>query len=254
MYEILTERVGAIPDIDYQYDWVRFLPSVKVKISPSRVRVCRLNYKSPILRSLQGDPVAMKTGMLRVYYDPFDLRITWCFDAEGVLHLLRWQYLTEGTPRFGEFHTSHIVDQHADKKISSQEIERILVQIFTGVYDNGEALEAIRHADLADDLMRRNAAHLTAGIAETSPSGTVILAPAPVEQDDRTDGLLRARAATPPVEVAVQSPSSHRPAEISVASPGEHRREAEAGTVAEPPGTPPPRARRALQPYARNRF
>ncbi|MFF9564349.1 Mu transposase C-terminal domain-containing protein [Leifsonia sp. NPDC014704] len=161
MYGILAQRVGAIIDIDYQHDWVRFLPSETVKISPSRVRVRRLNYKSPALRSLQGDPVVMKTRKLRVFYDPFDLRTVWCFDADGSLHPLRWQYLTEDTPRFGEFHTSHVVDQFADKQLSNKDAERILVNIFRGVYDQAEALGALGHEDLTDDLLRARAAALT---------------------------------------------------------------------------------------------
>ncbi|GIT78475.1 hypothetical protein LLS1_01440 [Leifsonia sp. LS1] len=224
MYGILAARAGAIPDIHYQYDWVRFLPSVTAKISPSRVRVRRLNYTSPLLRRMQGDPLVMETGSLRVFYDPFDLRITWCFEADGTLHPLRWHYLTDTTPRFGEFHTNHVVEQFADKKISSQQAERALVQIFSGAYDDGQALEAIRHDDLADDLMRTNAGHLTQTVAIDAPA-TLALPPAAGSSPDSALSLVE------------DEPEAHTAqAEPTVIAPA------------------PPRRRRALRPYSQDRF
>lgn len=218
MYGILAARVGAIIDVDYQHDWVRFLPSVTVKISPSRVRVARLNYKSPVLRSLQGDPEVMKTGKLRVFYDPFDLRTAWCFDAVGNLHPLRWQYLTDETPRFGEFHTTHIVDQFADKKLSDADAERILVNIFSGAYDDGQTLEAIRNDDLTDNLFRTRAAQLTRSAPRADTGGLlpVELPPAPhpakpapiAATDAQPQPLLAKRSGLTPAEAASVEPAS----------------------------------------------
>ncbi|MBN9632071.1 MAG: transposase [Actinobacteria bacterium] len=235
MYGILAARVGAIIDIDYQHDWVRFLPSKEVTISPSRVRVLRLNYKSPVLRSLQGDPEVMKTHKLRVFYDPFDLRTVWCFDAKGDLHPLRWQYLMDDTPRFSEFHTTHIVDQVADKKLSNEDVERILVNIFSGVYDDGEALEAIRNDDLSDDLLRTRAAELTLS-APRAAAGEVL----PVEPPQRPR-----RAKPAPIADANAQPqplSAKRSGLIP----------AEAASV-EPASGGGPVTRRALPPYANGR-
>lgn len=160
MFSILAEKIGAFADVEYQYDWVRFLPSITAKIEPSRVRVRLLNYKSPILRELQGDPVVMKTGKLRVFYDPFDLRIAWCFDADGTLHPLRWHYLNEHTPRFGEMHTTHVVEKYAGKKVSRNDVERILLEIFAGKHDQGMP-EGIRHDELANNLMQARTDRLT---------------------------------------------------------------------------------------------
>lgn len=170
MYGILAAKVGAIADIEYQYDWVRFLPSVLATVEPSRVRVRRLNYRSPALAQLQGDPVVVKNGKLRVYYDPFDLRTTWCFDADGVLHPLRWAYLRDVTPRFGEFHTNWAVRTHGGKRVSTHEVERILVGIFAGQYD--AEFEPARHGLLADTLMQARAAALTDGLLQPATTDT----------------------------------------------------------------------------------
>jgi putative transposase len=241
MYGILAEKVGAIPDIQYEYDWVRFLPSVTAKISPSRVRVRRLNYKSPVLRRLQGDPTVMKTGKLRIFYDPFDLRITWCFDAEGSLHPLRWHYLTEHTPRFGEFHTNHVVEKFVDKKVSSHDAERILVEIFAGKYDD-DALEAIRHEELADNLMQARAARLTDSVRNSSPQQETLIAAV-------------TRAVPPkalPGPVPPTRPETPRnPARESPPSADSRAADAVAEQSA---AVRAPRARRALQPYSQNRF
>lgn len=234
MYGILAQRVGAIVDIDYQHDWVRFLPTVTVKISPSRVRVQRLNYKSPVLRSLQGDPVVMKTRRLRVFYDPFDLRTVWCFEADGTVHPLPWQYLTEDTPRFGEFHTTHIVDQFADKKLSNHDVERILVNIFSGAYD-GQTLEAMRYEDLADDLLRTRAAELTQSVPRIAPGDLLALEPRPTPLP-----------ATPP-------PIAHKnrqPQQLAAKITG--RATADDAPVEAAIGGRPA-TRKALQPYTQNR-
>jgi len=183
MFSILAEKVGAFADVEYEYEWVRFLPSVTAKIEPSRVRVRLLNYKSPILRELQGDPVVMKTGKLRVFFDPFDLRIAWCFDADGTLHPLRWHYLNENTPRFGEMHTTHIVQKYAGKKVSRNDVERILLEIFAGKHDQGMP-EGIRHDELADNLMRSRTTRFTetqldAALHDTSDTTDELSEPTP---------------------------------------------------------------------------
>lgn len=240
MYGILAGKVGAIPDVDYQYDWVRFLPSVTAKISPSRVRVRRLNYRSAALRKLQGDPVVLKTGKLRIFYDPFDLRVTWCFDAAGNLHLLRWHYLTAHTPRFGEFHTNHVVEQFAGTKVSSHDAERILVEIFTGKFDEA-AVEAIRHEDLADNLMRTHAASLTASSSHDAIQSEIRVPSAALDV---------------PLPVVLAHPMSIDPVgvqDLSEASrPGGAPPEDDASVEQKAP-SPIPRVRRAAQPYRHNR-
>ncbi|MDB5940196.1 MAG: Mu transposase, C-terminal, partial [Polaromonas sp.] len=238
MYGILAAEVGAIPDIEYQYDWVRFLPSVTAKISSSRVRVKRLNYKSPLLRKLQGDPMVMKTGKLRIFYDPFDLRITWCFDAEGNLHPLRWHYLTAHTPRFGEFHTTHVVEQFADKKVSTNDAERILVEIFAGKYDD-ETLEAIRHEELADTLVRKSAARLTEKAANAAAREVI---PVP-----------SARLEAPASASSVASGPTYSGDDLREAPPPDDTSHTDGTAAEEPTGSGARRGRRALQPYGRSR-
>jgi putative transposase len=238
MYGILAGKVGAIPDIEYQYDWVRFLPSVTAKISSSRVRVKRLNYKSPLLRKLQGDPMVMKTGKLRIFYDPFDLRITWCFDAEGNLHPLRWHYLTAHTPRFGEFHTTHVVEQFADKKVSTNDAERILVEIFAGKYDD-ETLEAIRHEELADTLVRKSAARLTEKAANAAAREVI---PVP-----------SARLEAPASASSVASGPTYSGDDLREAPPPDDTSHTDGTAAEEPTGSGARRGRRALQPYGRSR-
>jgi len=233
MYGILAAKVGAIPDIEYQHDWVRFLPSVTVKITSSRVRVKRLNYVSPLLRRLQGDPAVMTTGKLRVFYDPFDLRITWCFDADGNLHPLRWHHLTAETPRFGEFHTNHVVEQFANKKISANDAERVLVGIFAGKYDEG-APEAIRYEELADNLMQMRAARL----ADSNFSTHV----------DRDLDLLSVRSIVPSGSLSTHEavPENLVATSADNEQTGENTDVSEQPIVARAPGS-----RRALQSYAR---
>lgn len=234
MYGILAAKVGAIADIEYEFDWVRFLPSVTVKISPSRVRVRRLNYKSPILRELQGDPVVMSTGKLRVFYDPFDLRITWCFDADGTLHPLRWHYLNEHTPRFGEYHTNHVVEQFGDTKVSVHDTERILLEIFLGKHDHGTP-ETIRHEELSDPLMQARAADLT---------------------ENDLEAALRERPHTPTSEMAATATTPQAPADPSPVAEqpplatGQHDpAHAQNADTEVPPVPPAPRVRRGLRPW-----
>lgn len=228
MYSILLDKIGAIADIEYEYDWVRFLPSVTAKIEPSRVRVRLLNYKSPVLRQLQGDPVVMKTGKLRIYYDPFDLRITWCFDADGGLHPLRWHYLNENIPRFGEFHTTDAVNAYAGHKVQPHDVERILLEIFAGKHDHGSP-EEIRHDDLGDSLLQSSTARLT---------------------DDAPTDDAPAEAPTPTTEhppVLDLAPASA--ANISQAPP--NRLDEPLPEFTEPPAkpTPAPQPRRGLRPW-----
>lgn len=161
MYAHLAAKAGAIEDVEYESEAVRFLPSVEAKIEPSRVRVRKLNYRSPILRELQGDPEVMRTGKLRIYYDPYDLRVTWCFDAQGRIHRLNWAYLRPGTPKFGELHTNWAAKQVAGRRLSPQDVERILLGIFAGQYDS--EFEPATRGELADKLIESGVAALTAG-------------------------------------------------------------------------------------------
>lgn len=164
MYGILMAKIGAIPDIEYDFDWVRFLPSTLATVESTRLRACRLNFKSPVLKELQADPGVLETRKIRVYYDPFDLRIAWCFDSEGGLHPLRWAYLREDTPRFGEFHTNWAVKLCARKRVSALDIERILLGIFAGQYDG--TAEPTRLGMLADTLIETGAAALADGLRD----------------------------------------------------------------------------------------
>jgi len=234
MYGILAAKVGAIPDIEYQHDWVRFLPSVTAKISHSRVRVRRLNFTSPALRELQGDPVVRLTGQLRVYYDPTDLRMTWCFDADGDLHPLRWHHLTKYTPKFGEFHTNHVVEQYGDKKMSANDTERILVDIFTGKHDT-EPGAAVRQEVLVDTLLRARAADLIGNGLDTEEENTVLVPAVAIK------ALPPAPSLVPLRETAVRtldSVDATSPALAAIAAPVER---AEVPSVR--------RERRALRPY-----
>jgi putative transposase len=191
MFGILAGRVGAIPDVAFQHEWIRFLPSVAVTVRPSRVRVRRLNYKSRALRELQGDPAVLKTGKLRVFYDPFDMRFTWCFASSGALHALRWQHLSARTPRFGEQHTNHVVSQFANTRVGTDDVERILQEIFDGAYDDPRIaqLENARHDELVDSLMRHRLSALSddaltveaARTSQASPSPQAALASGPKE-------------------------------------------------------------------------
>lgn len=156
----LAAKTGSIQDVAYEAESVRFLPSVEAKIEPSRVRVRKLNYKSPILRELQGDPDVIRTGKLRIYYDPFDLRVVWCFDAQGVKHRLNWAFLRPGTPKFGEMHTNWAAKRVDKHRLTPQDVEGILLEIFAGKYDR--EYEPATRGELADELMEAGVAALTA--------------------------------------------------------------------------------------------
>jgi putative transposase len=238
MYGILAEKVGAIPDVEFQHEWIRFLPTVTVRVRPSKVRVCRLDYKSPSLRTLQGDPQVSSTGKLRVYYDPFDLRITWCFDSDGTLHPLRWHLLRPDTPRFGTFHTTHVVEQFADRKISTATAERILVDIFTGKYDDPDADTFAAQTD-TDPLIQARAAKLTE--EATRPPGIELTAE---------------RWIAPPARPAVAANTTARsrtPPDVERPALGELRIQADPRDAGQPPIAAAPRPRRALQPYGQDR-
>ena len=230
MYGILAARTGYIPDVDFRHEWIRFLPSDAVAMSPSRVRVQRLNFKSAALQRLQGDPDVLKTGKLRVYYDPADLRVAWCFDSEGNLHPLQWHHWTPNTPRFGIYHTNGVVEQFADKKLGNARAERILVDIFTGKYDDQD-IEQIWGAEPLDPLLQASTAKLTA----TAPRPEN---PPPRNEENRSWSLLPA-APTPGSNGRPQGASDEEDAEGA-------RREVAPASI-------PRRPRRALQPYQPNR-
>ncbi len=138
MLAVLLESTGALPDVSFDHEWVRFLPSEAVKVSPSRIRIARLNYTSPVLKALQGDPDVLRNGALRVHYDPFDLRRVWCFDADGRLHELRWRYLKSDTEQFGEFHTNFLYEKFKHLKLSRDDFEERFVELMSGAYDLSE--------------------------------------------------------------------------------------------------------------------
>ncbi|SMQ58236.1 Integrase core domain-containing protein [Plantibacter sp. VKM Ac-1784] len=235
MYGILMAKIGAIPDLEYNFDWVRFLPSTLVAADTTRLRACRLNFKSPVLKELQSDPSVVATGKIRVYYDPFDLRIAWCFDSEGGLHPLRWSYLREDTPRFGEFHTNWAVKLLARKRVSAHDIERILLGIFAGQYDG--TAEPSRLGLLADDLMEAGAAALAAGLRDD---------PAGAGDEDPSSST----AYTPPT--SAPQPRRQRPRH---AGPDPEPDERSTGAAIVPDDDDPePRPRQPLRPYDPDRW
>ncbi len=190
-FDILIERTGVLPDVSFEHEWIRFLPSETATVEPSRIRVQRLDYTSPMLNALQGDADVLRNGKLRVHYDPFDLRKVWCFDAEGNLHELRWRGLQPDTKQFGIFHTSYILAKHPRKRLTNAQIEEELVDLFSSVHDLPEP-EQFSVQSLAHDLRPDGTATLAALSAETrtaimpAQAEEIVLEATPGVSDDKS--------------------------------------------------------------------
>ncbi|TCL88763.1 Mu transposase-like protein [Curtobacterium sp. PhB142] len=162
MWGLLLSEQGWVPDVSWEHEWIKLLPSEARTIrTGNRIRAARLDYKSRDLKALRGDPDVMRTGKLRIHYDPYDLRRAYCFDSAGTLHILHWQYLTRHTEQFGIMHTNWVVEQYADKRLSNNDIDRLIAEVMAGAHDEPGRLERMRHVDLIDDLVVLQAARLT---------------------------------------------------------------------------------------------
>lgn len=178
MFDVLTERTGAIPDVAHEHDWVRFLPHKTAKVQPSRVRVARLDYRSPILRELQGDPMVLATGRIAFHYDPFDLRHVWCFDHEGNMHTLRWSRLTDDIPRFGTLFTSWVASKYKHRNLSDAEYDEILYRILSDGFDHAPDGRGPRELETAA-VAAQTTARLTAALhpaADCSEAAALVAA------------------------------------------------------------------------------
>lgn len=153
MWALSLEETGMMPDVTAVHEWIRFLPSVQATISASSLTVKRLKYKSVALRDMQRDGGALDGNKIRVFYDPSDLRRTYCFDGNGTLHTLRWDKLTDHTPRFGETATNWLHRQVIERAPTPRQFTELLIDLLTRMDTDAADVTEIRRRDIGERLV-----------------------------------------------------------------------------------------------------
>jgi putative transposase len=153
MWALSLEETGMLPDVTAAHEWIRFLPSVQATISASSLTARKLKYRSAHLREIQRDGRALDGNKIRVYYDPSDLRRTYCFDGDGMLHSLRWDKLTAHTPRFGETATNWINTALLEKPPTRKQFTERLLDLLDEFDTDTTAAVAVRRKSIGERIV-----------------------------------------------------------------------------------------------------
>jgi putative transposase len=148
MWAMSLEETGMLPDVTAAHAWIRFLPSVQATISASSLTARKLQYRSAALPDIQRDGRALDGTKLRVFYDPSDLRRTYCFDGDGNLHSLRWDKLTEHTPRFGEIASNWLDKKFIEKPLTQKQFTDRLLNLIERMDADSVLASEVRRKDI----------------------------------------------------------------------------------------------------------
>lgn len=151
MWEHAVRRDGHVPVPAWRDQWIRFLPSVEAKVNRKGVKVKRIQFESPdVLEMLKQDPRSATGGVIRVFYNPADLRTAFCFDPDGTAHVLRCSFWTPELPRFGEVATNQAVASLGSRALSGRELEAALVRLAVSWARADASNEVVSHRDVID--------------------------------------------------------------------------------------------------------
>ncbi len=141
MWKIAVERQGVLRAPRWSKDWIRFLPSESCVIGAGGVKLNRLQYQNaPVLEALRMDRTISKSRNVQVFYNPADLRVCYCFDANGEAHELRWKYWRENLPRFGEISTAHVANSFDGRAFTDAEFFDRLTSTFAEFRNEDDAV------------------------------------------------------------------------------------------------------------------
>lgn len=99
----LAEEHGVIEVVAWRNEWIRFLPHEILTLNRYGVTRRGMVYNAPIIRTLIDVDGAARSGKVRIFWDPADLRQVYCFDPEGNAYEVPWVYRTEDTKPFTDF-------------------------------------------------------------------------------------------------------------------------------------------------------
>lgn len=153
MWALSLEETGMLPDVTAAHEWIRFLPSVQATISASSLTARKLKYRSAELREIQRDGRALDGNKIRVFYDPSDLRRTYCFDGDGKVHALRWDKLTEHTAKFGETATNWLDKEFIEKPPTQRQFTERLLDLLDRMDTDSETAKEVRSRDIGERLV-----------------------------------------------------------------------------------------------------
>lgn len=153
MWALSLEETGMLPDVVASHAWIRFLPSVQATISASSLTARKLKYRSAALPSIQRDGRALDGNKIRVFYDPSDLRRTYCFDGDGQLHSLRWDRLTEHTGKFGEVATNWVDRKLLEKPLTQKQFTDRLLDLLDQMDTDPDVAHQVRRKDIGERLV-----------------------------------------------------------------------------------------------------
>jgi len=228
MWEHAVRRDGHIPVPAWRDQWIRFLPSVEAKVSRKGVKVKRIQFESPdVLETLKHDPRSATKGVVRVFYNPADLRTAYCFDADGTAHVLRCSFWTPDLPRFGEVATNRATASLATRALSGKELESALIRIAVEWARLDATNQRVSHRDIArlsdyrlsgeDAFAHINEAHINEQVTSLRSRSQGIKAeaasqPAHLDESDDLEGKHQAAASNVTPIDSARSVDVYRPA------------------------------------------
>lgn len=152
MWEISVERQGVLRTTRWSKDWIRFLPSDSAVIGAGGVRIKRLQYQNaPVLEALRLDRTISKSRNVQVFYNPADLRVCYCFDAQGEAHELKWKYWRKDLPRFGEITTSTVANSFEGRAFTDAEFFDRLTSMFAEFRNEDEEFRKVQATTVAEE-------------------------------------------------------------------------------------------------------
>jgi putative transposase len=224
MWALSLEETGMLPDVTAAHEWIRFLPSVQATITASSLTARKLKYRSADLREIQRDGRALDGNKIRVYYDPSDLRRTYCFDGDGMLHALRWDKLTAHTPRFGETATNWIDTALLEKPPTQKQFTERLLDLLDEIDADTPAAVAVRRKSIGERIVGSQTDRLR--YEDLEPIIDDRVEPDDIEQDPPAESI----PVVEPAPVAEPEPVGSTLAPVTPLRPRQRLRRAESRT------------------------
>lgn len=141
----LAEEYGCVQIPAWRNEWIRFLDSDVLAISPFGVTRKKFVYHAPILETLLAVPGAAPGGVARMFYDPSDLRRMYCFDPDGNAWEVPWVGLDDDTEPFSDFTVDRARAHIRPGSFSPREAQKRLIELVT-TWRHQNALLAVRRA------------------------------------------------------------------------------------------------------------
>lgn len=141
----LANQQGSVEMVGWVNEWIRFLPSEPFKVTRYGFERKRMVYNAPILEVMLNVPGVAPGGIVRMFWNPSDLRQLYCFDPDGNAYEVPWVLRREETQPISDFTLSRANEHLRGLTYTRRDYQKVLRDLMSRWSDEDDVL-----------VMRRN--------------------------------------------------------------------------------------------------